>query len=82
MTLPLPRARPRHDGRRLTLSYANLYIANGGVVVPSFEDPADPVAFKAVAAAFPDRQAIQVDAVDIAHGGGGIHCITLQEPAP
>ena len=82
VTLPLPKARSRQDGRRLTLSYINLYIANGAVVMPSFEDAADAAAFKAVAAAFPDRQVVQIDAVDIAQGGGGIHCITLQEPAP
>jgi agmatine deiminase len=81
VTLPLPRPRARHDGRRLSLSYVNFYLANGAVVVPGFEDPADQAAFKAIAAAFPDRQAVQVDALDIVQGGGGIHCITQQEPA-
>jgi agmatine deiminase len=79
--LPVPRARPRHDGARLTLSYVNLYVANGGVVMPGFQDPADAPAFRQVAHAFPDRRIVQVDALDLVQGGGGIHCITQQEPA-
>ncbi|MDF1586877.1 agmatine deiminase family protein [Marinimicrococcus flavescens] len=82
LPLPLPRRRPRDDGRRLTLSYANFYLANGGVVMPAFDDPADKVAYKAVAAAFPDREVVQIEASDLLHGGGGIHCITQQEPSP
>jgi agmatine deiminase len=80
--VPQPRAvARRRDGRRLSLSYVNFYVANGAVIVPAFEDGADQTAFKAIAAAFPDRQAVQVDALDIVEGGGGIHCITQQEPA-
>ncbi|MDX6751414.1 agmatine deiminase family protein [Geminicoccaceae bacterium 1502E] len=82
LPLPLPRPRLRDDGRRLTLSYANFYLANGGVVMPAFDDPADKVAYKAVAAAFPDREVVQIEASDLLHGGGGIHCITQQEPSP
>ena len=75
-----PRAHHGDDGRRLGLSYVNLYIANGGVVMPSFEDANDEVAFEAVAGCFPDREVVQVPALDIVHGGGGIHCITQQQP--
>ncbi len=73
----------RRDGRagRLTLSYTNLYIANGGVVMPSFEDPADREAYRIVRRLFPGRKVVQVSAGDIVPGGGGIHCITLGQPA-
>ena len=77
-----PKASERHDGRRLGLSYINLYLANGGVVMPSFEDPADQPAFETVSRCFPDRRVVQVPARDIVQGGGGIHCITQQQPAP
>lgn len=77
-----PRPRARDRGRRLTLSYVNLYIANGGVVMPGFHDPADSAALRAVQAAFPDREVVQVEASELLWGGGGIHCITQQEPLP
>ncbi|HEY0836278.1 MAG TPA: agmatine deiminase family protein [Azospirillum sp.] len=74
-------ARRDRNGVRLTLSYTNLYIANGGVVMPAFEDFADDEAFRTVRRAFPDREVIQIPALDIVRGGGGIHCITQQQPA-
>lgn len=77
-----PRQRARDKQRRLTLSYINFYIANGGIVIPGFQDPADAAALKTIAAAFPDRQVVQIDVVDLIHGGGGIHCVTQQQPAP
>ncbi|WP_448188317.1 agmatine deiminase family protein [Azospirillum sp. sgz301742] len=73
-------ARRDQNGVRLTLSYTNLYIANGGVVMPAFEDPADDEAYRIVRRAFPDREVIQIAALDIVRGGGGIHCITQQQP--
>ncbi|MGF1629579.1 MAG: agmatine deiminase [Kiloniellaceae bacterium] len=80
--LPLPRE-PRHlDGQRLALSYVNFYIANGGIVMPSFDDANDAQACEIVSKAFPDRQVVQVPALDILAGGGGIHCITQQQPRP
>lgn len=81
VALPQPRPRTRADGRRLAPSYVNFYLPNGGVVLPGFEDPADGAALRAIAAAFPDRKAVQVEALDIVAGGGGIHCITQQQPA-
>jgi agmatine deiminase len=48
--------------------------------MPSFDDPADAPAAKAIAAAFPDRKLVQVEALEIVQGGGGIHCITQQQP--
>ncbi len=77
-----PRSRARDGRRRLTLSYVNLYVANGAVIVPAFGDPADRSALRAVEAAFPDREVVQIDASDLVFGGGGIHCITQQEPDP
>jgi agmatine deiminase len=82
LTLPQPRPQQRSDGRRLSLSYVNFYIANGAVIMPAFRDPADQTAYRTLVAAFPDRQVVQIEAVDIVVGGGGIHCITQQEPAP
>jgi len=80
--LPLPRE-PRYlDGQRLALSYVNYYIANGGVVMPSFGDAHDELARDIVARAFPDRRVVQVPAGAILAGGGGIHCITQQQPKP
>ncbi|MBI1209065.1 MAG: agmatine deiminase [Azospirillum sp.] len=69
-------------GVRLALSYTNLCIANGGVVMPGFDDSWDTEAFKLVRRAFPDREVIQVPAFDIVRGGGGFHSLTLQQPAP
>jgi agmatine deiminase len=68
------------DGKRLGKSYVNFYIANGGVVMPSFEDGKDSAARDTIAACFPDREVRQVPALDIVHGDGGIHCITQQQP--
>ncbi|WP_193370865.1 agmatine deiminase family protein [Pelagibius marinus] len=80
--LPLPRE-PRYvDGQRLALSYVNYYIANGGVVMPRFGDANDAPAFEIVSRAFPERKVVQVEASAILVGGGGIHCITQQQPRP
>lgn len=68
------------NGVRLTLSYTNFYLANGGVVMPAFVDPADDEAFKIMRKAFPNREVTAVPAIDIVRGGGGIHCITQQIP--
>jgi agmatine deiminase len=74
---------PRHDarGRPLQASYINFYLPNGGVVMPSFDDPNDEKARAVIAESFPGRDILQIDALDIVEGGGGIHCITQQEPA-
>ena len=77
-----PSARAGPDGRRLTTSYLNFYLANGAVVLPMFGDPMDNAAHDAISAAFADRHAIQIDVSDLVYGGGGIHSITQQQPAP
>lgn len=81
LELPEPARRERHDGRRLDMSYINFYFANYGIVAPAFDDPMDAVAAEVLAKAFPDRRIVQVPALDIVQGGGGIHCITKQQPA-
>jgi agmatine deiminase len=77
--LPQP---PRRDeaGRRLTQSYANFYFTNGGLILPAFEASTDGEAFKLFRKLFPEREIVQVLATDLVRGGGGIHCITQQEP--
>ena len=76
-----PRARYRDDGSRLTTSYLNFYVSNEAVVLPMFDDDRDDDAFESISAAFPEREAVQIEALDLVHGGGGIHCITRQQPA-
>lgn len=67
-------------GRPLAASYINFYIANGGIVMPSFASSEDTAAAATVREAFPGRRVVQVDARPIIRGGGGIHCITQQQP--
>ncbi len=62
-------------------SYVNFYIANGGIVMPRFGVPGDERARAMIQAAFPDREVVQVDVTQLVCGGGGIHCITQQQPA-
>ena len=76
-----PAARFRPNGRRVTASYINFYVANEAVIMPTFDDTKDDAAVHAVASAFPDREVVQVEAQDLVLGGGGIHCITQQQPA-
>lgn len=78
--LPLPREARYLRGERLALSYVNYYIANGGVVMPAFGDAHDALAREIVGKAFPERRIAQVPAGDVLVGGGGIHCITQQQP--
>ena len=82
VTVPQPKARPRHDGSRLPLSHLNCYLANGAVIMPSFGGATDKAAAKAFAAAWPGREIVPIDALDLVQGGGGIHGITLGQPAP
>lgn len=62
-------------------SYVNFYMANGGIVMPSYGTPGDSRALAVVKACFPEREVVQVDVTHLASGGGGIHCITQQQPA-
>lgn len=68
------------NGRRLSYSYLNFYMANGAVIVPQFNDPMDLIALEIFKKEFPDRDIIPFEAEILFHGGGGIHCVTQQEP--
>ena len=78
--LPLAERIAHEDRGPLPTSYVNFYIANGAVIVPSFDDPKDDIAYERLEDLFPGREVVQVRALDIIIGGGGIHCITQQQP--
>jgi agmatine deiminase len=79
----LPYPRPViMDGQRLPASYANFYIANGVVIVPTFNDPNDPIALGIIAREFPDRDVVGIHSVDLVWGLGTLHCLSQQQPAP
>jgi agmatine deiminase len=78
--LPMP-APVTFEGQRLPASYANFYIANSLVLVPTFNDPNDRHALNIIASCFPDREIIGIHAVDLVWGLGTLHCLSQQEPA-
>ncbi|SNS95662.1 agmatine deiminase [Granulicella rosea] len=78
--LPMP-APVVFEGQRLPASYANFYIANGLVLVPTFNDPNDRCALNIIADCFPDREIVGIHCVDLIWGLGALHCMTQQEPA-
>lgn len=80
LELPMP-APVTWEGERLPASYANFYVANGVVVVPTFNDPNDRRALGLLAECFPDRKVVGIHAVDLVLGLGTLHCMTQQEPA-
>jgi agmatine deiminase len=67
------------NGERLPASYANFYIANGVVIVPTFNDPNDRIALTTLAELMPGRQVVGIHAVDLVWGLGTLHCLTQQE---
>jgi agmatine deiminase len=77
--LPLPRP-VVFRGQRLPASYANFYIANGLVLVPTFHDPNDRMALNILAEVFPGREVIGIHSVDLVWGLGTLHCMTQQQP--
>jgi agmatine deiminase len=77
--LPMPKP-VIFEGQRLPASYANFYIANGSVLVPTFNDANDRIALNALAKCFPTREIIGIHAVDLVWGLGTLHCMTQQEP--
>jgi len=78
--LPMPAAR-HHEGQRLPASYANFYVGNAAVLVPTFGDPNDERALAVLGGAFPGRRIVGIDAVDLVWGLGAFHCVTQQQPA-
>jgi agmatine deiminase len=81
VTLPMP-APVYFDGQRLPASYANFYIANGLVLVPTFNDPNDRVALNTLAKLFPAREVVGIYCGDLVLGLGTLHCMTMQQPRP
>ncbi len=80
VTLPMPKKIVR-EGQRLPASYANFYIANSCVLLPTFADPNDETALSALQKLFPDRRVIGIDCRELIWGLGTFHCLTQQQPA-
>lgn len=80
--VPLPMPAPLFfDGYRLPASYANFYISNAAVLVPTFNDPNDRAALGILGELFRDRPVVGIHAVDLVLGFGTLHCLTQQQPA-
>ena len=79
-TLPMP-APVVFEGQRLPASYANFYVANKVVLVPTFNDPNDRIALNTLAECFPGRAVAGIHCTDFIWGLGALHCCTQQEPA-
>ncbi|HWN23838.1 MAG TPA: agmatine deiminase family protein [Candidatus Sulfotelmatobacter sp.] len=80
VTLPMPKKIVR-EGQRLPASYANFYIANSCVLLPTFADPNDETALSALQKLFLDRRVIGIDCRELIWGLGTFHCLTQQQPA-
>jgi len=79
--IPLPMPAPLYfDGYRLPASYANFYISNAAVIVPTFNDPNDRIALGTLGELFRDRPVVGIHAVDLVLGFGTLHCLTQQQP--
>ncbi len=80
VTLPMPRAL-YHEGQRLPASYANFYIANGLVLLPTYDPERDAEAQATLERLFPGREVVGIDCTDLVWGLGAFHCVTQQWPA-
>ncbi len=78
--LPMPDA-VIHEDTRLPASYANFYISNAHVIVPTYCCDKDKIALEIIAKCFPDRKTVGIDSTDIIWGLGSFHCLSQQEPA-
>jgi len=79
--VPLPMPSPQiFKGQRLPASYANFYISNYAVLVPTFNDPNDRIALGTLSKLFPDRKVIGIHSVDLVWGLGTLHCLTKEQP--
>jgi agmatine deiminase len=79
--LPMPRP-VIFAGQRLPASYANFYIANRLVLVPTYNDPNDRIALNTLAKLFPGREVCGINCTELILGLGALHCLTQQQPAP
>ena len=80
LTVPMPKKIMR-EGLRMPATYANFYIANSCVLVPTFADPADEAALSILRECFPNRRVIGIDCRELIWGLGAFHCLTQQQPA-
>jgi agmatine deiminase len=80
VTIPSPGVVRNRAGALMPASYANFYVSNSTVIVPTYGVPNDARAVEAIAALFPTRRTIGSSAISILTGGGAFHCITQQEP--
>lgn len=80
-TLPMPPAL-HYEGTRLPASYANFYILNGGVLMPTFGCVEDGAAAATLERLFPGRRVVGIPSLDLVWGLGAIHCLTQQHPLP
>jgi len=81
--IPLPWPEPKYDGdgQRLPATYANFLIIDGAVLVPTYQDPADPAALEILQGCFPDRRVIGIDCLPLIEQHGSLHCVTMQLPS-
>ena len=80
LTLPMP-PRIEREGQRLPASYANFYIANRCVLVPTYRHANDAKALEVLRPLFPGKKVIGIDSTELIWGLGSFHCISQQEPA-
>ena len=80
VTLPMPRPL-EHEGQRLPASYANFYIANGVVLLPTYDPERDETARITLQELFPTRRVVGIDCTDLVWGLGAFHCVSQQWPA-
>jgi len=79
LTLPMPTPK-YHQQQRLPASYANFYICNGAVIVPTYADPNDTLALTLLSKVFKNHRVVGIDSREIIRGLGGLHCLCIQEP--
>lgn len=78
--LPLPTPIYEEDGHRLPATYANFLFVNGGLIVPTYDQPSDAIVLERLAQAVPDRQVVGVDCRTLIRQHGSLHCATMQIP--
>ena len=79
--LPWPQAKFNQQGERLPATYANFFILNEAVLVPTYEDPADDAALACIKECFPDREIIGIPCMPLIQQFGSLHCVVMQLPA-